>query len=39
VCVIDRQSGGPENLTAIDVELRPLFTMAELERAGAAGDS
>ena len=39
VCVIDRQSGGPENLTAIDVELRPLFTMAELERAGAAGSS
>jgi orotate phosphoribosyltransferase len=39
VCVIDRQSGGPENLTAIDVELRPLFTMAELELAGGAPGS
>ena len=34
VCVIDRQAGGPENLAAIDVELRPLYTMAELEQAG-----
>ena len=39
ICVIDRQSGGPENLAAIDVELRPLFTMAELEAAGAGGAS
>ena len=30
ICVIDRQSGGPENLSAIGVELRPLYTMAEL---------
>ena len=37
VCVIDRQSGGPENLSAVDVELRPLFTMAALERAGTRG--
>ena len=33
VCVIDRESGGPKNLADIDVELRPLFTMTELERA------
>jgi orotate phosphoribosyltransferase len=39
ICVIDRQSGGPENLAAIDVELRPLYTMAELERAGTGGSS
>jgi orotate phosphoribosyltransferase len=30
LCVIDRESGGPEALTKIDVELRPLFTMTEL---------
>ena len=33
VCVIDRESGGPKNLADIDVELRALFTMTELERA------
>ena len=33
LCVIDRQAGGPEALTAINVELRPLFTMAALEAA------
>jgi orotate phosphoribosyltransferase len=33
VCVIDRESGGPKNLADIDVELRALFTMSELERA------
>jgi orotate phosphoribosyltransferase len=30
LCVIDRESGGPEALTEIGVELRPLFTMTEL---------
>ena len=30
VCVIDREAGGPAALTAIGVELRPLFTMSEL---------
>lgn len=33
LCVIDRQAGGPEALTAAGVELRPLFTMEELKRA------
>lgn len=33
VCVIDREAGGPKNLADIDVELRALFTMSELERA------
>jgi orotate phosphoribosyltransferase len=33
VCVIDRESGGAKNLADIDVELRALFTMTELERA------
>jgi orotate phosphoribosyltransferase len=33
VCVIDRESGGAKNLAEIDVELRALFTMSELERA------
>ncbi len=33
LCVIDRQSGGPEALEAIGVELRPLFTTQELESA------
>jgi orotate phosphoribosyltransferase len=36
VCVIDRESGGPANLTKIGLELKPLFTMAELKSAGAA---
>jgi orotate phosphoribosyltransferase len=35
VCVIDRQSGGPEGLAAIGVELRPLYTMAELTAAAS----
>ena len=34
VCVIDRESGGPEGLADIGVELRPLFTMTELRRRG-----
>jgi orotate phosphoribosyltransferase len=29
LCVIDRQSGGPDALKDIGVELRPLFTMEE----------
>jgi orotate phosphoribosyltransferase len=33
VCVIDREAGGTKNLADVDVELRALFTMAELERA------
>lgn len=35
VCVIDRESGGAANLADAGVELRPLYTMSELERAGA----
>ena len=34
VCVIDREAGGADALSAIGVELHPLFTMAEL-RTGA----
>jgi orotate phosphoribosyltransferase len=30
LCVIDRESGGPEALAKIDVELRALYTMTEL---------
>ena len=33
LCVIDRQAGGAANLAAEGVELHPLFTMDELERA------
>lgn len=33
LCVIDRQSGGPDALKDIGVELRPLFTMEELDAA------
>jgi len=35
VCVIDRESGGPANLAKAQLELKPLFTMSELKRAGA----
>jgi orotate phosphoribosyltransferase len=35
VCVIDRESGGPANLAKAQLELKPLFTMTELKRAGA----
>jgi orotate phosphoribosyltransferase len=35
VCVIDRESGGPEALQGIGVELAALFTMSELKAAGA----
>jgi orotate phosphoribosyltransferase len=34
VCVIDRESGGPESLAATAVELHALFTMTELAEAG-----
>ena len=35
VCVIDRESGGPATLAKVQLELKPLFTMSELKRAGA----
>ena len=31
LCVIDREAGGPDALGGIDVELRPLFRMHELQ--------
>jgi orotate phosphoribosyltransferase len=34
LCVIDRESGGPEGLAGIAVELHPLFTMTELKATG-----
>ena len=34
LCVIDRESGGPEGLADIGVVLHPLFTMSELKQAG-----
>ena len=33
MCVIDHEAGGAKNLADVDVELRPPFTMSELERA------
>ena len=36
VCVIDRQSGGRENLAQAGITLRALFTMDELTEAGAS---
>lgn len=33
VCVIDREAGGAKNLAEIDVDLRALYTMSQLERA------
>jgi orotate phosphoribosyltransferase len=36
VCVIDRESGGPANLAKVQLDLKPLFTMSELKKAGAA---
>jgi orotate phosphoribosyltransferase len=33
VCVIDRESGGPENLRREGLALRSLFTMSDLKRA------
>src|SRR3954452_19738803 len=35
VCVIDRESGGRENLAAAGLDLHALFTMTELKAAGA----
>lgn len=32
LCVIDRESGGRENLARENLELRPLFTMSELKQ-------
>lgn len=34
VCVIDRESGGPANLTKVQLDLKPLFTMSELKTCG-----
>ena len=36
VCVIDRQSGGREKLADLGVEMRAVFTKADLEAAAAA---
>jgi orotate phosphoribosyltransferase len=36
LCVIDREAGGVEALAAAGIELRALFTMSELKRAGLA---
>jgi orotate phosphoribosyltransferase len=36
VCVIDRESGGPEKLAADGLALEALFTMTELKRAAGA---
>jgi orotate phosphoribosyltransferase len=36
VCVIDRESGGPEGLGEIGVELHALYTMSELTAASVA---
>jgi orotate phosphoribosyltransferase len=33
MCVIDRQAGGAENLASEGLQLRPLFTMSQLEGA------
>jgi len=34
LCVIDRESGGKDNLSGEKLELHPLFTMSELESIG-----
>ena len=39
ICVIDRQAGGPEKLSAAGLILDPLFTMAELTEAAADGNA
>ena len=36
VCMIDRQAGGAAALAAAGVQLRPLFTRAQLEAAGSS---
>jgi len=35
ICVIDRESGGAANLAKVELQLKPLFTMTELKKAGA----
>jgi orotate phosphoribosyltransferase len=35
ICVIDRESGGAASLAEIGLDLKPLFTMTELKKAGA----
>lgn len=37
VCVVDREQGGRDALSEIDLELRPLFTADALRASGAAG--
>lgn len=37
LCVIDRESGGPERMAADGLTLRSLFTMAELSAASTTG--
>lgn len=37
LCVIDRESGGPERMAADGLTLRSLFTMSELKAAPTAG--
>ncbi|MEQ8767568.1 MAG: orotate phosphoribosyltransferase [Planctomycetota bacterium] len=37
VCVIDREAGGAQKLEEHDIDLKPLFTMSELE--AAAGEA
>jgi orotate phosphoribosyltransferase len=34
LCVIDRESGGPEKLKELGLTLKPLFTATELRSAG-----
>ena len=36
ICVIDRETGGAENLAAEGLELRPLLTMSQLRKAAGA---
>lgn len=39
LCVIDRQAGGAERMAAEGLQLRSLFTMAQLDAAVAAGNA
>ena len=36
LCVIDRESGGPESLAVAGLQLRSLFTMSDLREAAGA---
>ena len=38
LCVIDRESGGRENLEREGLQLHPLFTMTELKQAATSGE-